>query len=481
MSTPQVIALISDLHLSLGAGWPLEDFHSDSQLGSLVDFLKGRFAGKRVDLVLLGDVFDFWQVVPDSDLTSNNTSEIDLTLDIAQLGQDLGSVANKHPKFFKALTRFSQDPNNRLVILAGNHDHPLVVPELQSTLKNLLVGRFNFSDRQNNLVFPQYHFYAVPQLGVYAEHGNQYERFNKYKDFLRFGPDPLRHECQGYGLVRLFWNRLENLDQDIDDRPEYWGSWFSWLRRHLRWGTMVKAWSWYQGYKRENRVEPITIADYSKEAALAVPSDTGAEHQTQPEILLDGENLNTKLLFSQDPMVEAAYRRLYQDDQGFRQTVDQILTQKFSPQPVPAVTPMPEIPPLYLDADEKLIHPSAGAAQSLILGEPLVRSLGGMFSPGQGPNLFMDNLGNPAYLDSQIYNLVIMGHTHDPRWESISNYPDKLYINTGTWTTRRSNGGTKTERTVILVEELDSKEVWVEGGSISDSGAFQTQKRHRVG
>lgn len=399
---------------------------------------------------------------------------------MAKLRQNLAAVANRHPQFCTALARFSHDPNNRLVIVAGNHDHPLIVPELQTVLKNTLVAQFGFLDRGDNLDFPQYQFYHVPQLGIYAEHGNQYERFNNYKDFLRFGVDPLRNECQGYGLVRLFWNRLENLDHDIDDRPEHWGSWFSWLRRHLRWPTLVRAWSWYQGYQRDRRVDPITIEAYTREAVLAVPSDTGEEHPTIPEILLNGQDLNPNLLFSQDPLVEAAYRRLYHDDQAFRQTVDQILSEKFAPHPVPPVTPMPDVPPLDLDAEEKLIRPSAGEARSLILGEPLVRSLGGMFTPGQGPNLFRNNNGNPAYLDSQIYKLVIMGHTHEPRWESIPHYPGKLYVNTGTWTTRTVTGGVKAERTVILVEELASKEVWVERGIISDSGAFQTLNRQQL-
>lgn len=478
-SPPQAVAVISDLHLALGAGWSLEDFYSDAHMGALIDVIKVRFAGKRVDLVLLGDVFDLWQVVPATDLTAPDAVHIDLAWNLPQLRQDLTMIAQGHSQFFQALAEFGQGIDNRLVIVAGNHDHPLILPELQSHLKNILVGQFGFPDRGDNLVFPRYHFYHAPHLGIYAEHGNQYERFNRYADFFHFGPDLKQDECQGYGLVRLFWNRMENLDQDIDDRPEYWGSWFGWLRRHLRWGTLVKAWEWYQEYLLETRVEPISIDDYMKEAALAVPSATGEEHPETPEILLNAQDRNPDLLFSQDLLVEAAYRELYHQDPAFRRAVDQILQKKFAPGPVPAVSLIVGVPALNLDAPGTLIHPGTGEARSFIQGEPLVRSLRGMFTPGQGPDLFRDDNGQRSHLDPQIYKLVIMGHTHDPRWEAVPRHSDKLYINTGTWTTYTTNGR-KTERTVILAEELPSHEVWVEGGIISDAGAYYPQRRQRI-
>lgn len=84
MTPPEAVAVISDLHLSRGDGWRLEDFKSDAQMTALMKFLDtDRFAGKRLDLVILGDIFDFWQTVPDSELTAPDSSQINLTLDIA--------------------------------------------------------------------------------------------------------------------------------------------------------------------------------------------------------------------------------------------------------------------------------------------------------------------------------------------------------------------------------------------------------------
>jgi UDP-2,3-diacylglucosamine pyrophosphatase LpxH len=478
VSEPQVVVAISDLHLSLGPDWRLEDFHSDAQMLALADWIKVRFTGQRVDLVLLGDIFDLWQVVPQADLTAAFGSQIDLTWRLPQLQSDLATVAQRHLPFFQALATFGQDPDNRLVIIAGNHDRPLITPALQATLKNILVQQFGFPDRGDNLYFPPFHFYHVPRLGLYAEHGNQYEKFNAYQHFVE--PDPLTGECQGYGLVRLFWNRMEHLAPDIDDTPEHWGSWFSWLRRHVRWGTLLKAWSWYQDYLGDRRVKPISINDYLKEAALAVPDAQGVEHAVTPDILLNAQDLNPNLLFSNDLAVEAAYRRLYDEDPEFRQAMQEILIQKFAPGPVPPVEPLPGVLPADLDAPETLIHPTAGAARSLILGEPLVRSLEGMFTPGQGPNLLRDDQGRSTHLDPKVYHLILMGHTHVPRWEGIPNHPGKLYVNSGTWTTRTVNGGTRTDRTVILVEELPSGEIWAESGPISAAGTYNTQKRQQL-
>lgn len=477
MADPTVSVFISDLHLSKGAAWSLEDFESDSQVTSLVDYLDGRFGGQRVDLVLLGDAFDLWQVVPPSDLAPG--SAIDLTPNLNTICADLQEIASQHPRFFEALARFSQSPGHRLVVIPGNHDHALVTLQLQSELRSILVNRFAFQGGDDNLFFPPHYFYAVPQLGIYAEHGNQYDKFNAYDNFAHFGPDPRAEECQGYGLVRLFWNRLENLEPDIDDAPERWGEWFSWLRRHFKFGTIARAWGWYQEYLGDGRVDPITIRAALKEAALAVPDEQGTERVVAPEILLDGRNLNRNLLFSPDLAVEQAYRNLYQREPGFRQTVDQILQQKFPDQTLPSLAPLPGVTPVDLDADLKMIHPVAGPAKSLILGEPLMRNLEGMFTSGQGPDLYRDSQGRKAHLNPQEFHFVAMGHTHDPRWQPIPNFPDKLYANTGTWTTRSANGP-ESERTVVLVEKKANQEIWAERGVVKDDGQYQVLDQKKL-
>jgi hypothetical protein len=40
MSPPEAVAVISDLHLSKGSNWHLEDFKSDAQMTALVNFLE---------------------------------------------------------------------------------------------------------------------------------------------------------------------------------------------------------------------------------------------------------------------------------------------------------------------------------------------------------------------------------------------------------------------------------------------------------
>jgi UDP-2,3-diacylglucosamine pyrophosphatase LpxH len=477
MPPPEAVAVISDLHLSLGDGWKLESFKSDTQMSALMEILDKRFAGKRLDLVILGDFFDLWQTVPASDLTATADSNINLTLDIMVYQQDLNLIADHHQEFFKALGLFSQRQENRLVIVPGNHDHAFVHDDLQAALKAILVRRFQFHESGDNLFFPEQYFYSSPELGVYMEHGNQYDKFNSYGDFGHFGPDPGQDECQGYGLVRLFWNRLKNLDPDIDNSPEHWGEWFNWLRRHGNWHTLVSAWDWWQDYQRDWRVDPIGISGYMKESALSVTSADGVERLTTPDILLNGEDKNPQMVFSNDPVVEGAYRKLYQDDKAFRQATDDILLKKFPAGPVPDIATLPpvgDVPHLDLNGEAKPIYPAAGgAALSLIYGEPLMRNLQGMFTPGQGPDLYRDAQGRRTYLDSRIYQMVIMGHTHNPKWEKIPGYSEKIYANTGTWTTKATNGSVKTERTVVVVEKCSDQGIWAEAGVITDPGSYQ--------
>jgi UDP-2,3-diacylglucosamine pyrophosphatase LpxH len=476
MTSPEAVAVISDLHICRGDGWSLEDFKSDAQMIALTEFLNNRFAGRRLDLVILGDIFDLWQTVPAADLTAPKAGDIDPTLNIATYQQDLALIAQNHQDFFKALARFSGKPEHRLVIVAGNHDHAFVHAAFQASFKDLLVKTFQFQDRGDNLFFPDYHFYSAPELGVYMEHGNQYDKFNKYREFNHFGPDPRQDECQGYGLVRLFWNRLENLDPDIDDTPEHWGEWFSWIVRHGKPKTLIKACTWNNQYQGDPRIDPITIPNYMHQSALSVTSATGQKHLTTPDILLNSQDKNPHMVFSSDLVVEDAYRKLYAADMEFRQATDAILQNKFAPAPAPDITKLPplgSVAHLDLKGEAKPIYPAAGAAQSLIYGEPLMRSLQAMFTPGQGPNLYRDAHGNKTHLNSKTYQMVIMGHTHIPRWEQIPGYTQKLYANTGSWTTRATNGGSKTERTVVLVEKRSDQEIWAEAGVITDAGGYQ--------
>ncbi len=482
MTPPEATAVISDLHLSLGKDWSLEDFRSDAQMAALVELLRTRFQDRRLDLVLLGDIFDLWQSVPKSDLTAGSSSAVNPSLDIQTIRQDLGQVMMNHREFFEALGKFSGQSNNRLVIVAGNHDHSLIDHSLQGSFKSILLNDFGFNDAGDNLIFPENHFYFVPELRLYAEHGNQYDKFNAYRNFLHFGTDPRLDECQGYGFVRLFFNRLENLDPDIDDTPEHWGDWFNWLRRNLRWNTIRRAWPWYQQYLGDPRIDPIRISDSLEQAALTVSVPAGEPHPLTPDILLNGQDKNPNMLFSSDLATEAAYRRLYQDDQGFKSVADDILRQKFSPNNPPEVNELPDVgnvPELDLNGETKIVRPVAGNASSLLLGEPLMRSLQGMFTPGQGPNLFRDDQGHRTHLDTKICHLIIMGHTHEPKWETIPNFSEKLYINSGTWITRTTNGGTKAERTVVLTEKLPNGEIWAEMGVITDANAYQQHPNRR--
>jgi UDP-2,3-diacylglucosamine pyrophosphatase LpxH len=387
--------LISDLHLAVGPDHNVESFFSD---GPFQHFLQGPLlnpaAGDQVELVLLGDTFDLWQTaLDDAEYTAPSTADVPLDYTGADEVQRLQRIHVGHPGFFENLEAFAARPNCRLTIIPGNHDHTVVgaVP-VQEAIRQRIGGGLSFG----------VHF-DRPDLFLYAEHGNQWDRNNAYADFGQTG---LAGECAGYFLVRLFWNRLKTLEPRLADYPTDWRKLWHFLMPILRSHPLAlpKALRYWVQYRRDPRVSaPLQVEGLP----FAVPAAPAA-----PGVVADGPDLlaagvkSDGHVFALDPEIEHALRDAYYKQPAVKQAVDEL-------RPAGA----PPVPP----AEPSL----AAQAVPFAAVDALELEEGALALFSEKPT------GRDEPLDPAKYRFVLFGHTHKVGEKELAN--GAWYINTGTW------------------------------------------------
>lgn len=182
------IFIISDLHL--GGEYPSPDHpasrgfrlctHSD-EIVRFVDALIQKAAnGVQVELVLNGDTVDF---LAERDPQSGVWSPF--TGDSERAEAKLDAIVKRDRPVFDALRRFVEN-GYRLVILLGNHDIELCLPQVRKTLRATLgiEGRHDFE-----FIYDGEAYFVG---GALIEHGNRYDKFNevdldalrRYRSFL---------------------------------------------------------------------------------------------------------------------------------------------------------------------------------------------------------------------------------------------------------------------------------------------------------
>ena len=130
MSAEHSRIFISDLHLGDGSG--ADDFHQTDQFLRFLDVVE---AG-ACQLIILGDLMELWQAA-------------------------LERVVFHHSRIIKRLLVLARE--KRLIYIIGNHDH---IPFVK------------YLDPQLNIQLE----YKDERSGIWGEHGNQYDIFNRYQD-----------------------------------------------------------------------------------------------------------------------------------------------------------------------------------------------------------------------------------------------------------------------------------------------------------
>lgn len=393
------VVLLSDFHLGVGSTYNVEDFYSDAAFQHFVDSpLLAPRSGDSTHLVLLGDTFDLWQVaLNDGEYTTSSAEAIPVAYAVEDEIARLRRVHSGHPRFFAALAEFARRPNCLVTLLPGNHDHALVEPRLQRELLRLTACNLRFATN-----------FDRPDLGLYAEHGNQWDSNNTYQDFTRFSWED---ECPGYFFVRLFWNRLETLAPDLIDSPGGWKGIWHYLSRLGNPLLLARAILFWVQYRSDRRVP----------AHVHLGLNDVTEHS--PDLLLTAHSMDGNV-FSNDPAVEHAFRQAYHAFAEVRQVVDAIRPKDAAAVPLPDARAGLEglgAMPVELGA-----YDESGAA-ALFRQRPTGR---------EGP------------LEPSVYRYVLFGHTHKRLEVLLLNRA--WYFNTGTWT-----GRNPTDLTVVVVESDD--------------------------
>lgn len=427
----RAVYILSDLHL--GADPELDDFLSDDAFDGFLRKIESDVAGAPVTLVLLGDTIDLWQIVPPGDKRATATKEIDLDLSPQAECGKIQRAAARHPKVFEGLKRFVRtDPANRcLVIVPGNHDHSLVEGSVRDCLRTIL--EMNQAPASAALKFSS--SYDDPEMGIYAEHGNQYDgKNNVYGDFDHFRPV---EECAGYYFVRLFWNRFEPLAPRIDNiypgRP--WEI-FRWLLQSRRFSLLVPALMYFQQYRGDARVPKyIDVAGVPFFAAGLRPSVLPG----MPERLLD-PGASGPPYFSDDATTEHEYLRIYRDDPEARKEMLALWPWKLGIPPDP-----PTLPRM-----SNFATATAFAAQR----DPCLEAVEKMFA---GSPKTVKPCFRATPLDRSVYRYVVLGHTHEKQRLEIAGVDHAKYINTGSWIARMTASGSPiSQRYYLAISQDDS-------------------------
>jgi UDP-2,3-diacylglucosamine pyrophosphatase LpxH len=416
---------VSDLHL--GKGDELEDFVPENE-GAFLDFLKSQsdsFANQKVDLVLLGDLLDVWQVATESEKHAAQSHSVDISVKLDMDAKRVKEIISVHPKSFEALRSFlNSGPDLRRVIcIPGNHDHSLVHPTVQAPVVEAITQGDNALAQR--VVFQNY--YEDPELGIYAEHGNQLDEDNDYDNFDLFGG-----EAPGFYFVRLFWNRLEVLHPNLDN----WMNSFSAIWKQKLWYLLGPAYRLFRQYLSDERpFKRIQVASFPsvffEGRVVGVPS-RGENLKEFPDLLFT-EKTDPKRVFSTDNQVETRLRNLYHqpENKEFKDTVDEILDQKFRGNP-------PRVP----------VGPDNTAQLEFLLKDPYISAIKGMFDTQNGTPHARPLKG--GVLKPDTHKFVLIGHTHDEKREIFDDLK-VTYFNTGSWSVHRDENGNNASRLCYVI------------------------------
>jgi UDP-2,3-diacylglucosamine pyrophosphatase LpxH len=190
--------VISDIHLcelertdGLWMRYRQPPFSPDPDLAAMLDALRARVRGDALELVLNGDVFDL-----DAPRVVGGESVFhDQPRNAAHAVPTIEGILADHPVFVAALGRILAE-GHTVVVIAGNHDVQLNLPEVRAVLTARLADAAAAADPalpraeiEARVVFRAW-FHRTAD-GIVVEHGNQYDSYCSYRyPMAPFGRDP---------------------------------------------------------------------------------------------------------------------------------------------------------------------------------------------------------------------------------------------------------------------------------------------------
>jgi UDP-2,3-diacylglucosamine pyrophosphatase LpxH len=234
---PRLSIFISDLHLGVGQKnattdnsdsgkrkeWSnTEDFRWHAAFQAFLDFINKEGEGKT-DLIVVGDMLELWQSSKVKCETRDGVTEcrvLDCEHGDPELGCTEEEVLNRidriireHGKFFKSLSTFATQGENRLFILVGNHDAGILYPKVAKRLLFAIPapeGRVTISG-----------IWVSRDGRILADHGHQFDKANSFANW----PEPFvvvqgkryLYRPTGEQFVQQFYNQYEEVFPIIDN------------------------------------------------------------------------------------------------------------------------------------------------------------------------------------------------------------------------------------------------------------------------
>ncbi len=197
-------AIISDLHLCeaepINEKYPLwkkyktKQFFFDGVIQNFLDHLETLSQGKKIELILNGDIFDFDSVMyrPTEPIFHIHWIEKKRGLFPREARSliKIQKIIEDHAIFFTALSNFLKK-GHELIFIIGNHDVELHYPSVQAEIRHALGEKDN---SQSRIRFNEW-FY-VSEKDTLIEHGNQYDPYCVFED-------PINPYSRGYNYITM--------------------------------------------------------------------------------------------------------------------------------------------------------------------------------------------------------------------------------------------------------------------------------------
>jgi UDP-2,3-diacylglucosamine pyrophosphatase LpxH len=214
----KAVIAISDLHL--GRRNAQDSFMEQPE--TVKEFARQVAAGASssrtpLTFILNGDVFDLWELVTDVELgegqpaydaiSTGLLAPTDTSGELARLADGVKARLHwsleKHPEIIELLNRLTA-AGVKVHINVGNHDHQLDNQLTAAVLRQAITDHGGPS-----AAIPVARYYLDPELGFYAEHGDQFAG-GESKSPLHDVNGAELEEATGFYFLRYVWNRLEN-------------------------------------------------------------------------------------------------------------------------------------------------------------------------------------------------------------------------------------------------------------------------------
>ncbi|MFO0758454.1 MAG: metallophosphoesterase [Byssovorax sp.] len=254
--------VLSDIHLSevertdgLWMRYRQEAYSPDRSIAEMLRELSARVGGDSLSLVLDGDVFDF-----DAPRVIGKESVFhDLPRTAEHAVPMIRAILDDHPIFVGALAEVLAQ-GHEVVMISGNHDVQLTLPEVRAVIAERLVeaalalpregeATLTAEELRRRVVFRAW-FHRTAD-GIVIEHGNQYDHYCSFRyPMAPFGRDPKEIQpTLGSLTARNFVSRMGYFNPHVDSSfmlsafgyLAHWARYYLFSRRSLAFAWAVGA------------------------------------------------------------------------------------------------------------------------------------------------------------------------------------------------------------------------------------------------